>query len=466
MIPLKLTRIRTHPLIFGILLALVCLVAGTRAKAQGDDIFNAAENGDSARVKALLKGNPDLVLRKNRDGKTPLLVATAKYFYASRAQHRDVAALLLANGADVNAKDSDGWTPLHSAAILDDKDMVGLLLANRADVNAKEHNGQTPLHYANRAMAALLLANGADANAKDKEGKSLLHHAASQGRKDLVDLLLANKADVNAKDSDGWTPLHYAQTEAVAELLLIKGADANAKDHEGKTPLHLAVSRDEKDIVELLLGNKADVSAKDDAGKTPLDLAVTNDVAELLRQQGGLGTPPPPPNRNSTSRFVWPKWLPEYPGWYEGKYFSRPATHELLRGGNIVAYLDIYGRDADQQGEEDGSFGFTAPLVPGPKIITPDAWLQFYSETRAAVVSFYQRECKALGMTVELELDGPWTDNRTQRPFGLVATDAQHQLLVETAAAVGRPGSGGVKVSVSYFGCTTAPCYSSMFHKR
>ena len=58
-----------------------------------------------------------------------------------------MAELLLANKAEVNAKDNGSLTPLHCAALEGHKDVVELLLANKAEVNAKDNNGATPLHY-------------------------------------------------------------------------------------------------------------------------------------------------------------------------------------------------------------------------------------------------------------------------------------------------------------------------------
>ena len=60
--------------------------------------------------------------------------------------HKDVAELLLANKAEVNAKDNNGVTPLHLAAFNGHKDVAELLLANKAEVNAKDNDGETPLH--------------------------------------------------------------------------------------------------------------------------------------------------------------------------------------------------------------------------------------------------------------------------------------------------------------------------------
>ena len=62
---------------------------------------------------------------------------------------RGVAKLLIFKGADVNAKDRDGWTPMHKAIALGFfKNIVELLIAKGANVNAKDNEGRTPLDYA------------------------------------------------------------------------------------------------------------------------------------------------------------------------------------------------------------------------------------------------------------------------------------------------------------------------------
>src|SRR3989442_64696 len=72
-------------------------------------MHDAAAHGDLQKGTALLKDNPDLVFKKDAEGKTPLHVAAPTVF-------KDVVALLLANHADVNAKENVGATPLHYAA--------------------------------------------------------------------------------------------------------------------------------------------------------------------------------------------------------------------------------------------------------------------------------------------------------------------------------------------------------------
>lgn len=108
-------------------------------------------------------------------------------------------------------------------------------------------------------VTALLIAKGADVNAKDNSGWTPLQHAVRNGHKDEAEFLIATGADMNAKDDNGCTPLNYLaahifhKEKEIAELLITKGADVNAKDNRGWTPLHSALVSDAMDIARALI---------------------------------------------------------------------------------------------------------------------------------------------------------------------------------------------------------------------
>src|SRR6266568_779470 len=124
------------------------------------EIHEAVKNKDVVKVKSLIKNSPDVVFSKDEDGFTPLHLAAANGY-------KDIAELLLASKADIEATDNSGSTPLHQAvaASAEHSDLVEVLIAHKADLNAADANGLTPLHYAtladNGKVAKLLLIHGA-----------------------------------------------------------------------------------------------------------------------------------------------------------------------------------------------------------------------------------------------------------------------------------------------------------------
>jgi cytohesin len=254
---------------------------------------------------------------KDKWGRTPLHIATEGEGHGGRTQYKEVAALLVAKGADVNAKNGfNGRTPLHNAATWGHKEIVVLLIAAGAVVNAKDDDGYTPLDLtslennpnASPEIADILrellfdaasdgdlagvqaeLDKGADVNAKNKDGWTPLNFATDGGHKEVAELLIANGADVNAKDDQGSTPLKFAAyrgQKEIVELLIAAGAVVNAKDGTGRTPLHSAADEGHKKVAELLVANGADVNAKDGVGANPLHLAATKEIVELLIAKG------------------------------------------------------------------------------------------------------------------------------------------------------------------------------------
>jgi hypothetical protein len=164
--------------------------------------------------------------------------------------------LLLAAGADVNKKDSDGETALSSAALFaftlppeTERRLVEMLIGAGADVNAANERKFTPLMQWAMSGGAeairLLLDAGADVNARDRGGSTALMMALSNPRRDslqTVEMLIERGADVHVRDETGMTLLHLAATLGKASetaLLLELGLNAGDK-WGGMTPLHLA----------------------------------------------------------------------------------------------------------------------------------------------------------------------------------------------------------------------------------
>jgi ankyrin repeat protein len=239
----------------------------------------------------------------------------------------ELVQIFVAEGADVNAKDDHGWTPLHFAVekqrvavvkrlielqanmeLRNDegdtplaiaarkrfryKDMVDLLIAKGAKVDAAVGSllktGLMPLHEAAKAGDAgqvqLLVSSGSNVNARDEQGRRPLHHAAASGRKETAELLIANGADVNATSEDGCTPLHAAASEGqreLVELLLDRGADIGKQYSDAATSLSLAITNGYREVVELLLARGADVTAGCMGRYVSLDDAANKSFAEL-----------------------------------------------------------------------------------------------------------------------------------------------------------------------------------------
>jgi cytohesin len=279
-------------------------------------LIEAIEKGDIEAVKQHIAAGADV--NANDDG------GWAPLHYAALSGRKEIVELLIDEGADMNANEMHGNnTPLDLALSLDWPEIVDLL-RKHGGKHGTILNAATGGDI--EAVKEFLVA-GADVNAKERRGQTPLHAATYRGHTALVELLIANDADVNALSVNGKTPLDWANDE-IADLIrkhggkhstinmaagagnaegvkefLVAGADVNA-DMYGGTPLHRAAVWGHKEIVELLIDKGADVNVKDvrEEGErmTPLDCAIYVDeddspevkvakkeTADLLRKHGG-----------------------------------------------------------------------------------------------------------------------------------------------------------------------------------
>ena len=300
-------------------------------------------DGHPAEINVLLDAGADVNAGDNR-GITPLHVSAS-------TGNLEVVKALLEGGADVNAKTSrvafvaigSGATPLHYAVVHpENQAVIQVLLDADADIEARNSDGETPLDLAmkrgnsysiqarrdsdasqgngvvlcptgtevwewadedfwrnaNLAQVQHELLCGADVEAGDGS-RTPLHLAAGLSNDPAVlQALLDAGANVNAGESAGSTPLHSAAAgndPAMLQALLEAGANVNARDSRDGTPLHAAASfSDNPTVLQALLEAGAGIQARDIDGRTPLHtVAIFNYNPERARDlEDEYGEPP------------------------------------------------------------------------------------------------------------------------------------------------------------------------------
>jgi ankyrin repeat protein len=172
-------------------------------------------------------------------GVPPLVLAT-------QSGRHDVMEALIRAGADPNVKvDRDQMSALLSAVLKEDADAFNFLLENGANPEAKDAEGNTPLSEAvfleQTDFVRKMLDLGANPDVKVPMNGSLLFTAARCKNAEIAQLILEMGGNPNIQNAHGETPLTVAvktNNFRMARLLLKHGANPSLPDHDGFTPLN------------------------------------------------------------------------------------------------------------------------------------------------------------------------------------------------------------------------------------
>ncbi|KAH7127344.1 putative ankyrin repeat protein [Dactylonectria macrodidyma] len=206
--------------------------------------------------------------------------------YADADVVSKIFSLLIQHGIDVNDRTPSDMTALHGA-VAGSSALTQLLVDAGADANAKDHGGATPLYMMRGhadtfrtpvdPMMILIEQGRADINNIRADGDTVLHWMLGELPAQRVLKFLEYGPECNLLDRRGNAPLHkalarYAGSPAVIEGLLKAGADPNMKNRDGLAPLLCLRGDDDcsKKLADILLGAGADLNTVDRDGKALL----------------------------------------------------------------------------------------------------------------------------------------------------------------------------------------------------
>ncbi len=157
-----------------------------------------------------------------------------------------VRAMVERTQVDLEARDENGWTPLHKAAFSGHLPVVQYLCEQGADKEAR----MLTMHEDDED-------DWADEYSENDYGWTPLHQAAENGHLSVVQYLCEQGADMEAMDLNGDTPLHWAAYNghlSMMQYLCEQGADKEASDRQDRTPLHLAAQQRHTAVMQFLSG--------------------------------------------------------------------------------------------------------------------------------------------------------------------------------------------------------------------
>lgn len=215
-----------------------------QSNARLERALERIERNDANGLRRLITEDPSLV-RRTDAGVLPHWQWTLLHLVTARETSLEVVAALIDAGAEINAKDNEGNTPLHFALKRIGREklpaqaydgIVRLLLEKKADIHIANRCGQTPLHSASAFRAdppvvELLIQAGANPNLKtlaNCDAWTPLHGATARNSAGIVAVLLKHGADPMARDGRGLTALQVAERGGFAEAAGVLRASAPA----------------------------------------------------------------------------------------------------------------------------------------------------------------------------------------------------------------------------------------------
>ncbi|XP_041091119.1 B-cell lymphoma 3 protein-like isoform X2 [Polyodon spathula] len=234
------------------------------------------EDGDTALHIAVVQGQELMVLalthilqQGKRDLDTYNNLRQTPLHLAVITHQPQMVSHLVGQGASAMLLDRNGQTSIHLACEHSQQDCLQEILVrsqNKLDLEARNYQGFTPLHIAvnnnRKDLLTTLLSRGADIDAVDiKSGRSPLIHAVENNSLEMVNFLIEHGANVNAQSYSGNTALHSASGRGlldIARVLLKNGADCGIKNYHNDTALMVAKN---KRVIDALRGKGSRVAA-------------------------------------------------------------------------------------------------------------------------------------------------------------------------------------------------------------